>query len=124
MTEWQPLLLEDRHRARPAGGGAADLVREAGDGEAMAGQRLEIVQLLEVAVADVAAGFVALPDDRRIVILGPFLGGEIERRVPAPGVGAGPANALLAEGTGGCRSPCPSPKSRGRCCRSASRRAC
>jgi hypothetical protein len=37
-------LLEDRDRACPAGRRAADLVREAGDGEAVAGQRLEIVQ--------------------------------------------------------------------------------
>src|SRR5512139_1663170 len=56
-------VLEDRDRARPAGRRAADLVREAGDGEAVAGQRFEIVQLLEMAVADVPAGLVAFPDN-------------------------------------------------------------
>ncbi len=54
--------IEQRDRARPAGGGAADLDREARDREAVAGQRFEVVQLLEVAVADVAAGLVAFPD--------------------------------------------------------------
>jgi 4-carboxymuconolactone decarboxylase len=54
--------IEDRHRARPAGRGAADLVREAADGEAVRRQGLQVVQLLEVAVADVAAGLVAFPD--------------------------------------------------------------
>ena len=64
-------------------------MREAGDGEAVAGQRFEIVQLLEMAVADVAARLVAFPDDRGIAVLGPLLRCEIERRIPAPGVGAG-----------------------------------
>src|SRR5262245_9931130 len=91
------LFLEDRHRARPAGRGAADLVREAGDGEAVARQRLEIVQLLKMAVADVTTGLVAFPDDRGIVVLGPLLGGPVEWRVPAPGVGAGEPDALLEQ---------------------------
>ena len=42
--------------------------REAGDLEAVVGQRLEVVQLLDVAVADLASGAVALPDDRRVVL--------------------------------------------------------
>src|SRR6478672_7899410 len=55
-------VIEDRDRARPAGRGAADLVREARDVETVAGQRFEVVQLLEVAVADVAPGLVPFPD--------------------------------------------------------------
>src|SRR5262245_29058371 len=94
-------VLEDRHGARPTGGRAADLVGEAGDGEAVAGQRLEIVQLLEMAVADVAARLVAFPDDRGVVVLGPLLGREVERRVPAPGVGPGQADAALEQEHGG-----------------------
>ncbi len=60
-------VVEDRHRARPAGRGAADLVRKAADDEAVGRQRFEVVQLLEVAVADVAAGLVAFPDQRGVL---------------------------------------------------------
>src|SRR5258706_6962879 len=56
------LALEDGDGAGPAGRSAADLDREAADREAVARQRLEVVQLLEVAVADLAAGLVAFPD--------------------------------------------------------------
>src|SRR5471032_934012 len=94
-------LLEDRDRPRPAGTGAPNLVRKAGDGEAVAGQRFEIVQFLDVAVADVAAGLVAFPDDRGIVVLLPFLGGEVERRIPAPGIGTGEADTALEQVHGG-----------------------
>ena len=58
-------VVEDRHRAGPAGRGAADLVRETRDEEAARRQHFEVVQLLEVAVADVAPGLVAFPDQRR-----------------------------------------------------------
>ena len=44
-----------------------------------------------------AARFVALPDDRRIVGLGEAPGGVDERRVPAPAVGSGYSHALLQE---------------------------
>src|SRR5437868_7176539 len=58
------LALQDCDGARPAGGGAADLHGETRDREAVGRQRLEVVQLLEVAVADLASGLVALPDQR------------------------------------------------------------
>src|SRR6185369_15950144 len=80
-------LVEYCHGARPTRRGAADLDREAGDGEAIARQRLEIVQLLEVAIADVAAGFVAFPDQAGVAALFIPLGSVHERRVPAPGIG-------------------------------------
>ena len=90
-------LIEQRHRAGPAGGAGFDLVREAGDGEAMRGKLFEILQLLHVAVGNLAAGFVAFPDDRRVVGLEPALAGVHERRVPAPGVDAGDAHAARGE---------------------------
>src|SRR5450830_343470 len=52
--------VEDGHGPGPAGRGTADPVRKAADGEAVRGQRLQLVQLLEMAVADVAPGLVAL----------------------------------------------------------------
>ena len=55
-------LIEHGDRTRPAGRSSADLDREARDREAVTRQRLEIVQLLEVAVADVATGLVTFPD--------------------------------------------------------------
>src|SRR4051812_7049660 len=55
-------FLEDGDGAGPACGRTADLVREAADREAVAGQGLKVVQLLEVAIADVAPGLVAFPD--------------------------------------------------------------
>jgi hypothetical protein len=47
-------LVEDRDRTGPAGRGPADLVREAADEEAVRRQRLQVVQLLEMAIPDVA----------------------------------------------------------------------
>src|SRR5271166_83312 len=93
-TTSRPSVLDDRHRPRPAGGGALDLGREARDHESGRRQRLEIVQLLDVAVADAPAGLVALPDDRGVARFGVALGGVDKRRVPAPRVGAGHPHAL------------------------------
>jgi hypothetical protein len=58
---------------------------------------LEVVQLLQVAVADVAARLVAFPDQARVPVRLVLLGGVHERRVPAPGVGAGEAHAALQQ---------------------------
>src|SRR3546814_16083325 len=63
--------------------------------------RLEILQLLEVAVADMAAGLVAFPDQRGIVALGEFLRRMHEGRIPAPGIGAGDPHAALQQVPGG-----------------------
>src|SRR5689334_6557727 len=67
--------LDDGDRAGPARRGPADLVREAGDGEAVARQGFQIVQLLQMAVADVAARLVPLPDQGGVAGLGDTLGG-------------------------------------------------
>src|ERR1700680_1392499 len=95
------LLAEYRHRPRPAAGGGADLHREAGHHEAVGRQRFEIVQLLDLAVAAMAAGLVPFPDDRGVAALLIARGGVHERRVPAPPVGADHAHAALGEPHGG-----------------------
>src|ERR1700676_5306507 len=81
--------VDDSHRPGPACGGAFDLDRKAGDGEAGRGQLLEVVQLFDVAVADVAPGLVTFPDQTGVPGFGVFLRGIDERRVPAPAVDAG-----------------------------------
>ena len=96
-----PQLVEDRHRAGPPRRGGVHLHREAGHFEPVGGQRLQVVQLLDVGVADGASGAVAFPDDRRVVVLGVALRGVGERRVPAPGVGAGEPHAPLQQVQGG-----------------------
>src|SRR2546428_2372518 len=92
-----PSTVDDGDRAGPAGGGAADLHRETGDREAVAGQRLEVVQLLEVAVADLAPGLVPLPDQRGVAGLLEFRLRMNERRVPGPGAVARHAHAALEQ---------------------------
>ena len=61
------------------------------------GKRFEIVQLLDMAVADMAPGLMAFPDQRGVMRLRVFLGGVDEGRVPAPAVGAGQADAALEQ---------------------------
>src|SRR4029078_5941644 len=65
--------------------------------EAVVGQRLQVVELLELAVAALAPGLVALPDDRRVAVALEALQRVAERRVPAPAVGADDPHALLHE---------------------------
>ena len=67
------LLFDNGHDARPAGGGLFDLGRETRDREAVGRQNFEIVQLLDMAIADVAAGLVAFPDQRGVVGCSIFL---------------------------------------------------
>ena len=54
---------------RPAGRGGADLHRQAAHREPGRRQHLQVVQLLNVAVADLAAGLVALPDQAGVARL-------------------------------------------------------
>src|SRR6185312_12823642 len=51
-----PSAVENGHRPRPPGRGTLDLHREARHHEAGRRQLFEIVQLFDVAIADVAAG--------------------------------------------------------------------
>src|ERR1700722_181362 len=91
------LLVDDGDRAGPSGGSTFDLHRKAGNREAGCGQTLEIVQLFDVAIADVASGLVAFPDQAGILGFGIFLGGMNERRVPAPAVNAGQPHAAFEQ---------------------------
>ena len=55
------------------------------------------MQLFDVAIADMAAGLVAFPDQAGVFGLRVFLRGVDERRIPAPGVGAGQPNTAFQE---------------------------
>src|SRR3990167_1596573 len=92
-------VFKNGDRARPACRGTADLVGEAADREPRGRQRLQVVQLLKMAVADVAACLVALPDQGLVARLGHALGGVGKRRIPAPGVGAREAHTTLQQHT-------------------------
>src|SRR5882757_11063431 len=87
------LSVKDRHRAGPACRGTLDLHRKTRHHEAGRRQLLEIMQLFDMAIADVAAGLVAFPNHAGIPGLGIFLRGVDERRVPAPAVDAGQPDA-------------------------------
>src|SRR5437899_868531 len=89
--------VEDRDGAGPAGRGTADLDRKAADREAVGGQRFEIVQLFEVAIADLAPRLVPFPDQPGIASRGVFLLGMDKRRIPAPAVGAGQPDAAFKQ---------------------------
>src|SRR6266853_3724098 len=68
------------HPAEPP----ADLDREAAHRKSGGGQHFEVVELLDVAIADLAPRLVALPDQARVLGLEVLLLGVHERRVPAP----------------------------------------
>src|SRR5665213_1160376 len=90
-------LVENGDSPGPAAGSGADLHREAAHHETLRRQHFEIVQLLDVAIADLAAGTVALPDDGGVLALREAVLGVDERRVPTPAIGAGDAHAALQE---------------------------
>src|SRR5262245_60306304 len=88
-------VIEDRDGARPAAGRGTDFDRKATHRETLRGQRFKVVQLLDMAVADLAADAMALPDQARVLGRGVFLLGVDERRVPAPAVDTGDTDAAL-----------------------------
>jgi len=57
-----PVLSKIATPPRPAGGGRPHLHREANHAEAVGWQRLQIVQLLQVTIADLATGLCSLLD--------------------------------------------------------------
>src|SRR5665647_159559 len=87
--------VDDRHGAGPARRRAFDLDRETRHGETGRRQLLEIVQLFDVAIADVPPGLVAFPDQAGVFGLGILLCSVDERCVPAPAVDAGQPYACL-----------------------------
>src|SRR5262245_66619582 len=60
-------------------------------------QLFQVVELLEMRVADLAAGAMAFPDQAGVAGLLHALAGVRERRVPAPAVGADQAHAALQQ---------------------------
>src|SRR6202162_1528674 len=65
-----PGLFENGDRAGPAGRSGPHLDRKTAHPEAGRRQAFQIVQLLEMAIADLAAGLVTLPDQARVASLG------------------------------------------------------
>jgi hypothetical protein len=91
------LAVDDRNRSGPARGCALDLDRKAGNGESGWRQKLKIVQLLQVAITDMASRLVSFPDQAGVLCLGVFLGRVNERRIPAPAIDAGQADAAFEQ---------------------------
>src|SRR5208282_4115052 len=89
--------VEQRHAAGPARRGGFDLDREAAHLETEWRQLVEIGELLHVAIADLAPRLVAFPNEAGVAGLGKPLARERERRIPAPAVDAGDADALLEQ---------------------------
>src|ERR1017187_6336667 len=89
--------IEERHTACPAGRGRLDLYREAAHLETEWRQLIEVGELLHMTEADVAARFVAFPNETRVAGFGKPLARERERRIPAPAVDAGHADALFEQ---------------------------
>src|SRR5262249_36269709 len=96
---WAELSLtrQDGDGAGPARRGAMYLDREADHLEAVGREHFEIVQLLEMRMADLAAGAMAFPDQADVAGLLHFAASVGERRVPAPAVGADQAHAALKQ---------------------------
>src|SRR5438270_11183838 len=69
--------------------GAADLDRETAYRKTVGRQGFEVVQLFEVAIADLPAGLVTFPNQPGVAGRGIFLLCVNEGRVPAPAIGAG-----------------------------------
>src|SRR5262245_34289900 len=90
-------LIDDRHGARPASGTSAHFDRKAAHHETIGRQRFEVVELLDMAISDLAAGAMALPDQARITGREILLLGVHERRIPGPAVGPGHAHAALEQ---------------------------
>ena len=73
--------IKQRHGAGPAGRAAFHFVRQARNDEAVVGKPFQIAQLLHMAIGNLAAGFVAFPDDRWVMRFEPALAGVHEGRV-------------------------------------------
>jgi len=73
------------------------LHRKADDLEPVGRKALQVAQLLEVAVADLAPGAMPFPDQPGIAGLGDTPAGVREGRIPAPAVGAGEAHPALQQ---------------------------
>jgi hypothetical protein len=92
------LVRNDRDDAREAGARPIDLRREGGDGEAVrAADRVEVRELLDLAVGARDAGEVRWPDEASVAGAAEVLGHRRERPVEAERVDADHLDALLDE---------------------------
>src|SRR6185437_2811591 len=83
--------INDCDRPCPSGRPAPHFDWKTADREASGWQRLKIVQFFDMAISDIAAGSMSLPNERGIPSLGIFFHRIYEGRIPAPAVGAGDA---------------------------------
>ena len=61
-----PLFLDDRDGASPTSRSAANLHWKTGDSEAIGREAFQVVKLFQMAVANMATGFVSFPDQRGV----------------------------------------------------------
>src|SRR5689334_7558204 len=92
-----PLFVDYSHRAGPSGGGPVHLDREAHHLEPVRRQLLEIMQLLQMRVANLAAGAMAFPDQSRVTGFRHLAARVRERRIPAPRIGADETHAAFQQ---------------------------
>jgi hypothetical protein len=88
----QALVLKDRDGARPACRSAPHFVRKARNRVSIGWKYFEIVELLQVAIADITTGFVAFPDQGSVAGRNDFVRGMTEGGVPRPRVRARHSN--------------------------------
>ena len=70
---------------------------EAADGETGTGQRLQVMELFQVTIADMTTRFMTFPDEAGVTGFSKPSGCLIKGGIPTPGVGARHPNALLEE---------------------------
>ena len=83
------LPIDNRDGPGPTRGCAFDFDWKARHHESGRWQKFEIVQLFDMAIADVTAGYVAFPDNAGISGFGIFFRGVNKLRVPASAVDTG-----------------------------------
>src|SRR5215213_7398880 len=90
-------LVENSYCARPTRRSLFYLHRKAGNLEPRRRQYFQVVQLLDVTIANLATRLVTFPDQLGILGFGVLLGRVDERRIPRPGIRAGDAHATRGE---------------------------
>src|SRR5215471_2125500 len=90
-------MIDYRNGASPACGSRRYFHWKADDGEVLGRQFVEVGQFLQVAVSDVAACLMPLPDNRGISTLCETSSRRRERCVPTPAVGTRDSHALFKQ---------------------------
>src|SRR5699024_1892510 len=100
--------FQNRDCSSPSGGGRMNFHWETGDFEAKGWKCFEIVQLLDVTIADFSSRFMTFPDHTGVPLSGKPFRRVHERRIPAPCSGASDPHSLL-EKVQSCISADPAP---------------